>query len=120
VQDHGGGITPDNLKRIFNPYFTTKKAGNGLGLALSYSIMKSHRGLMTVESVVSEGSTFKVYLPKTAKVAASTQEDNTIYSGHGRILVMDDMKAMMTVAGEILQVLGYEVELSANGVLRYF
>jgi two-component system cell cycle sensor histidine kinase/response regulator CckA len=115
VQDHGGGITPDNLKRIFNPYFTTKKAGNGLGLALSYSIMKSHRGLMTVESVVSEGSTFKVYLPKTAKVAASTQEDNTIYSGHGRILVMDDMKAMLTVAGEILQVLGYEVELTANG-----
>jgi two-component system cell cycle sensor histidine kinase/response regulator CckA len=115
VQDHGGGITPDNLKRIFNPYFTTKKSGNGLGLALSYSIMKSHRGLMTVESVVSEGSTFKVYLPKTAKVVAPTQEDNTIYPGHGRILVMDDMEAMMTVAGEILQVLGYEVELSANG-----
>lgn len=115
VQDQGGGITPDNLKRIFNPYFTTKTAGNGLGLALSYLIMKSHHGLMTVESVVSEGSTFKLYLPKTAKVAASTQEDNTIYHGHGRVLVMDDMEAMMTVAGEILQVLGYEVELSANG-----
>jgi two-component system cell cycle sensor histidine kinase/response regulator CckA len=115
VQDHGGGITPDNLKRIFNPYFTTKEDGNGLGLALSYSIMKSHHGLMTVESVVSEGSTFKVYLPKTAKVVAPTQEDNTIYPGHGRILVMDDMEAMMTVAGEILQVLGYEVELTANG-----
>lgn len=119
VQDQGGGITPDNLKRIFDPYFTTKKNGNGLGLASSYSIIKSHHGLMTVESVVSEGSTFKVYLPKTAKVAASTpvaaQEDNTIYPGHGRILVMDDMEAMMMVAGEILQVLGYEVELTANG-----
>jgi two-component system, cell cycle sensor histidine kinase and response regulator CckA len=119
VQDHGGGITPDNLKRIFDPYFTTKQNGNGLGLASSYSIIKSHHGLMTVESVVSAGSTFKVYLPKTAKVAASTPaatlEDNTIYPGHGRILVMDDMEAMMMVAGEILQVLGYEVEYSTNG-----
>ena len=119
VQDQGGGITPDNLKRIFDPYFTTKKNGNGLGLASSYSIIKSHHGLMTVDSVVSEGSTFKVYLPKAAKVAAptpaATQEDNTIHPGHGRILVMDDMEAMMMVAGEILQVLGYEVEFSTNG-----
>ncbi len=119
VQDQGGGITPDNLKRIFDPYFTTKKNGNGLGLASSYSIIKSHHGLMTVDSVVSEGSTFKVYLPKAAKVAAPSpaeaQEDNTIHPGHGRILVMDDMEAMMMVAGEILQVLGYEVEFSTNG-----
>jgi len=119
VQDQGGGITPDNLKRIFDPYFTTKKNGNGLGLASSYSIIKSHHGLMTVDSVVSEGSTFKVYLPKAAQVAepspAEAQEDNTIHPGHGRILVMDDMEAMMMVAGEILQVLGYEVEFSTNG-----
>jgi len=119
VQDQGGGITPDNLKRIFDPYFTTKKNGNGLGLASSYSIIKSHHGLMTVDSVVSEGSTFKVYLPKAAQVAepspAEAQEDNTIHPGQGRILVMDDMEAMMMVAGEILQVLGYEVEFSTNG-----
>lgn len=119
VQDQGVGITPDNLKRIFDPYFTTKKGGNGLGLASSYSIIKSHHGLMTVDSVVSEGSIFKVYLPKTAKVATqkpvAKEEDNTIHPGHGRILVMDDMEAMMMVAGEILQVLGYEVEFSTNG-----
>ena len=74
---------------------------------------------MTVDSVVSEGSIFKVYLPKTAKVVAVTpaakEEDHAIHSGHGRILVMDDMEAMMMVAGEILQVLGYEVEFSTNG-----
>lgn len=119
VQDKGVGITPENLKRIFDPYFTTKKDGNGLGLASSYSIIKSHKGLMTVDSVVSEGSIFKVYLPKTAKVVAVTpaakEEDHAIHSGHGRILVMDDMEAMMMVAGEILQVLGYEVEFSTNG-----
>ncbi len=119
VQDQGVGIMPENLKRIFDPYFTTKKDGNGLGLASSYSIIKSHNGLMTVDSVVSEGSTFKVYLPKAAKVvpeaSVAKEEDNTIHLGHGRILVMDDMEAMMTVAGEILQVLGYEVEFSTNG-----
>lgn len=119
VEDKGVGITPENLKRIFDPYFTTKKNGNGLGLASSYSIIKSHNGLMVVDSVVSEGSTFKVYLPKTAKVVApktaTKEEDNTIHPGHGRILVMDDMEAMMMVAGEILQVLGYEVEFSTNG-----
>ena len=119
VQDQGVGITPANLKRIFDPYFTTKENGNGLGLASSYSIIKSHNGMMTVDSVVSEGSTFKVYLPKATeavKLAPVEQEEDTrIHQGHGRILVMDDMEAMMMVAGEILQVLGYEVEFSTNG-----
>ena len=119
VQDQGIGITPENLKRIFDPYFTTKEKGNGLGLASSYSIIKSHNGLMVVDSVVSEGSTFKVYLPKSVadvKVASEEkEEDSRIHQGHGRILVMDDMEAMMMVAGEILQVLGYEVEFSTNG-----
>lgn len=119
VQDEGVGITPENLKRVFDPYFTTKKEGNGLGLASSYSIVKSHNGLMTVDSVVAEGATFKVYLPKTVKAAEPTadpkEEDNKIYPGQGRILVMDDMEAMMMVAGEILQMLGYEVEYSTNG-----
>jgi PAS domain S-box-containing protein len=120
VQDQGSGIAPENLKRIFDPYFTTKKGGNGLGLASSYSIIKSHNGLMTVDSAVGEGSTFKVYLPKTAKEVVPSREaeaaDDTIYPGHGRILVMDDMEAMMMVAGEILGVLGYDVEFSTNGV----
>ena len=119
VQDQGVGITPENLKRIFDPYFTTKKDGSGLGLASSFSIIKSHNGLMTVDSVVSKGSVFKVYLPKTAQAVApdpvTPEEDNTIYHGHGRILVMDDMEAMMMVAGEILSMLGYEVEFSTNG-----
>jgi len=119
VQDQGGGIAPENLKRIFDPYFTTKDDGDGLGLASSYSIIKSHNGLITVDSVVSEGTTFKVYLPRATKVVESVaveqKEDDRIYPGHGRILVMDDMEAMMMVAGEILQVLGYEVEFSTNG-----
>jgi PAS domain S-box-containing protein len=119
VADDGVGIAPRNLKRIFDPYFTTKKNGNGLGLASSYAIIKSHHGVMTVDSVVAKGSTFKVYLPKSKNVAtpvpAVEDDENMIHSGQGRILVMDDMEAMMMVAGEILQVLGYEVEFSTNG-----
>ena len=121
VQDQGIGIKPENLKRIFDPYFTTKDGGNGLGLATSYSIVTNHHGMMTVESVLSAGSIFKVYLPKSAAAtpAPSVKKElntNTIHVGHGRILVMDDMEAMMMVAGEILKVLGYEVEYATDGV----
>ena len=121
VQDQGVGIKPENLKRIFDPYFTTKDGGNGLGLATSYSIVTNHQGMMTVESVLFEGSIFKVYLPKSAAAVLAPPvkkelDTNTIHVGHGRILVMDDMEAMMMVAGEILQVLGYEVEYAKDGV----
>lgn len=121
VEDQGIGIKPENLKRIFDPYFTTKDGGNGLGLATSYSIVTNHHGMMTVESVLSEGSIFKVYLPKSAASTPAQPvkkelETNTIHVGQGRILVMDDMEAMMMVAGEILKVLGYEVEYATDGV----
>lgn len=123
IADEGTGITPENLKRIFDPYFTTKKDGNGLGLASSYSIIKSHKGILTVDSAIDKGSTFTIYLPKSQKVVKkvveeadkSTESSNTIHRGNARILVMDDMEAMMMVAGEILTMLGYEVEFSTNG-----
>ncbi len=126
VSDEGTGISPQNLKRIFDPYFTTKEEGNGLGLASSYSIISSHKGTITAESNVGQGSTFRVYLPKSTKPAHSPESKQdqiapkepakeTIHRGKGRILVMDDMEAMMMVAGEILTVLGYDVEYSTNG-----
>ena len=126
VRDEGTGISPENLKRIFDPYFTTKDSGNGLGLASSYAIINSHKGTITVDSSVGHGSIFRVYLPKStrplqakAEAHKATEENKpskeTIHHGKGRILVMDDMEAMMMVAGEILTVLGYEVEYSTNG-----
>ena len=63
IRDEGVGISEDYLKRIFDPYFTTKAKGNGLGLATTYSIIKNHNGLITVESQVHVGSTFTIYLP---------------------------------------------------------
>ncbi len=125
VRDDGTGITPENLKKIFDPYFTTKKEGNGLGLASSYSIINTHKGTITADSSVGHGSIFRVYLPKSTQptqatpkpepVAEKEPAKETIHRGKGRILVMDDMEAMMMVAGEILTVLGYEVEYTTNG-----
>jgi PAS domain S-box-containing protein len=125
VADHGTGIAPEDMKRIFDPYFTTKEDGNGLGLASSYSIVQSHHGAMTVESELGKGTRFSVFIPKTersveadaeAEQKPATQKPEKVHKGKGgRILVMDDMEAMMMVAGEILNALGYEVEFSTNG-----
>jgi signal transduction histidine kinase len=125
LRDKGIGISPDNLKKIFDPYFTTKREGNGLGLASSYSIITTHKGTITADSSIGHGSTFRVYLPKSTQLApansnpfeAEKKEEakETIHRGKGHILVMDDMEAMMMVTGEILTVLGYEVAYSTNG-----
>ena len=125
VRDDGSGISPQNLKKIFDPYFTTKKKGNGLGLASSYSIITMHKGTITADSSIGKGSIFKVYLPKSMQIVPAKSNlleaekkepaSEVIHRGKGRILVMDDMEAMMIVAGEILTMLGYDVEYSTNG-----
>ncbi|MGB0415949.1 MAG: response regulator [Coraliomargarita sp.] len=122
VKDEGTGIPAENLNRIFDPYFTTKDEGNGLGLASSYSIIQNHKGLIVVDSQVGQGSSFAVYLPRSADVESadsmeddSPAEDDVVHTGNGRILVMDDMEAMMMVAGEIIGMLGYEVTLTSDG-----
>lgn len=116
VQDEGEGIPEENLTRIFDPYFTTKPKGNGLGLATALSILKRHEGYITVESKVGAGTTFTLYLPavKDASCPAS-EERKTIRFGHGRVLVMDDEDVVRSVAGGILGALGYEVSFARDG-----
>lgn len=63
IRDNGSGIAPDKLPDIFNPYFTTKQDHDGIGLALAYSILKRHRGYISVSSVPDQGSTFSLYIP---------------------------------------------------------
>lgn len=124
VTDQGIGIHPEHIHRVFDPYFTTKQDGNGLGLASSKSIIRTHHGAMTVASELGRGTSFCVYLPRSEKApvpqapqpAALSPDSETIHKGTGRILVMDDMEAMMLVAGEILNALGYEVEFATNGL----
>jgi PAS domain S-box-containing protein len=116
VRDHGVGIPEDILPRIFDPYFSTKHKGSGLGLATSFSIIKNHEGFITVESSQGIGTTFHVYLPASRKqLEMSSELDESMVDRGGKMLVMDDEDAVRRVAGEILSTLGYEVALARDG-----
>lgn len=116
IEDHGCGITPENLGRIFDPYFTTKSKGNGLGLASAYSIVKKHGGHISVHSRVGTGTIFDVYLPASDKGGAlRSVASKEIVPGSGRILVMDDQEMIRDTVGAILTAAGYEVEFACDG-----
>jgi PAS domain S-box-containing protein len=116
IEDHGVGIPEEYLQKIFDPYFTTKQKGSGLGLATAYSIIKSHDGYISVESKVGAGTTFHVYIPASEKgpQATGVTKDASI-KGSGRILVMDDEEIIREVAEEILGHLGYRVVVCCDG-----
>ncbi|HFQ91114.1 MAG TPA: response regulator [Desulfobulbus sp.] len=119
VEDHGVGILPEHQDKIFDPYFTTKEAGNGLGLAICYAIISKHGGHITVDSVVGSGSIFYVYLPAVAESEAcgaeATPPPVTPGTAAGRVLVMDDEEMVRAVACAMLDTMGYEVESVADG-----
>jgi len=118
VTDHGTGIPRDHLAKIFDPFFSTKQKGSGLGLATSFSIAHRHGGHLSVESELGSGSTFYLYLPAAAKSAPpKTVEKKEIKAvGKARILVMDDEEAVREVAGRMLKHIGYEdIEFAADG-----
>ncbi len=117
VQDEGLGIPKEHLQRIFDPYFTTKHKGSGLGLAASYSIIRNHDGHIAVESRVGVGTIFCIYLPASAgeaSIGTEKQEGKPIM-GKGRILMMDDEEPIRELAGEMLSNIGYEVTTAADG-----
>jgi signal transduction histidine kinase/ActR/RegA family two-component response regulator len=116
VRDTGIGIPQEYLQKIFDPYFTTKETGTGIGLATSYSIVRKHGGAMTVESDVGVGSTFRFYLPASLRMPDVPQEtDERDFFGTGRILVMDDDDLIRDLAGELLTMLGCEVAFAKDG-----
>ena len=118
IKDKGIGIAEEHLSKIFDPYFTTKKQGGGLGLATCYSIIKKHAGYITVDSELAAGTTVQIYLPVstneiTARKPAELKED--VLAGRGRILVMDDERLVREVAGRMLVRIGYEVTTAKDG-----
>jgi PAS domain S-box-containing protein len=116
ISDQGTGIPKDHLRKIFDPYFTTKQKGSGLGLAGAFSIVKRHKGHIEVESELGEGTTFRLYLLASSKKASVGKEPEGIhFFGEGRILVMDDERIVRDVAGDMLTGLGYEVEYARDG-----
>jgi two-component system, cell cycle sensor histidine kinase and response regulator CckA len=117
VQDTGEGIPEEICKNIFDPYFTTKAKGTGLGLTTSFSIISQHNGYITVKSQVGQGTTFTVYLPASNLTVEDTGSPKLdVQTGSGRVLVMDDEEPIRNVLGKMLSVLGYEFEFASNGV----
>ncbi|MBE9546567.1 MAG: response regulator, partial [Proteobacteria bacterium] len=116
IQDRGIGIQKEHLSRIFDPYFTTKQKGTGLGLTTVYSIIDKHDGHITAESELGVGTTFHIYLPASGKEITKSKDMEThILTGKGKILVMDDEEIVRDIVGEMLKHLGYEVAFAEDG-----
>ncbi|MEI7730585.1 MAG: ATP-binding protein [Verrucomicrobiota bacterium] len=116
IQDTGTGIAPEHCQRIFDPYFTTKKQGSGLGLATTYSIIRKHEGNITVQSELGRGTTFQIHLPASSTpTVAPAEPPPEPLAGQGRILIMDDEEPIRSLVIRMLQPLGYEVKAAADG-----
>jgi two-component system, cell cycle sensor histidine kinase and response regulator CckA len=120
IEDSGKGISPEHLSRVFDPYFTTKANGNGLGLAICYSIIAKHDGNITVESKLHEGTIFNIYLPAySEKAVADTvnarKKDWFPAKQNARILIMDDDVSIRKFLKKSLEKFGYTVETAEDG-----
>jgi two-component system cell cycle sensor histidine kinase/response regulator CckA len=114
--DNGIGIAKDHIVKVFDPYFTTKQKGSGLGLATSYSVVKRHGGLLAVESELGTGATFHVYLPATeAPAPAGEAFERPMVQGAGRILVVDDEEMIRQILERVLNRYGYEAVCVHDG-----
>lgn len=117
IETKQGGIKPEHLPRIFDPYFTTGEFGYGLGLASAYSIVKKHDGHITVESEPGTGTSFVIYLPASAKSIRPSQPERKPLSPSqlGRVLIMDDEAMVRSALTMVLKRLGYEAESAQDG-----
>jgi PAS domain S-box-containing protein len=126
VSDTGCGMDRALQERIFEPYFTTRKKGEGtgMGLALVHGIVKDHDGHITVYSESGKGSIFHVYLPRieTGDIDAEIAAPEALPRGHERVLVVDDEQIIVQMSQRMLEGLGYQVTAMTSSVaaLQYF
>lgn len=117
ISDTGCGIPPESLSRIFDPFFTSKTTGTGLGLTSTYSIIKKHRGIINVYSEPGSGTTFEIYLRAADEPAEADMhaQSSTFRTGGGSILIMDDEEYILEVFMKMLRYQGYSVECVKKG-----
>jgi len=116
VEDQGSGISEKYITKIFDPYFSTKHKGHGLGLATAYSIVNKHGGLLEAESELGKGSVFRFYLPASPKNKFSQASDGEgIFIGKGFILLMDDDEKVREISREMFEHLGCQVKTASDG-----
>ncbi len=121
LSDTGVGIPPENIPRIFEPFFSTKEPGkgSGMGLAMAYGIVKNHGGFLDVRSVPGEGTTFRVLLPTSPEEilpSPGPSPDEPVVGGTETVLFVDDEESLRMLAVEMLGRLGYGVLTAGNGL----
>jgi PAS domain S-box-containing protein len=116
IRDQGIGMPKDILPKIFDPFFSTKTTGHGLGLATVFSILQRHDGWIEVESKSGVGTTFHLFIPAShTKQASDTTQTTLNHRGSGTVLVMDDEDFMLEIVGDMLQGMGYAVAQAKDG-----
>lgn len=127
IKDNGQGIPKGILLKIFDPYFTTKEEGSGLGLATVYSIIEKHNGYLDVKSTQNKGTVFTLYLPKANSPKSKEKETNKKYAPKyapktdvyfdtpKRILIMDDEKPVQKVVKEMFLGFNFKVDVTSTG-----
>ncbi len=116
ISDTGIGIDSDIIKKIFDPYFTTKQKGSGLGLAISFSIIKKHNGFIDVQSRPGKGTEFIIYLPASKhNLIHFESTPPQLKRGKGFVLIMDDEEPIRNIMRDILNLLGYKVDTAIDG-----
>jgi len=116
IADTGVGMSKEILPKIFDPFFSTKTTGHGLGLATVFSIIQRHDGWIDVDSKPGAGTTFHLFLPASHEAAVHQDRHGTpSHAGAGRILVMDDEEFMLEIVGAMLKSMGYAVVPARNG-----
>ena len=121
VSDTGHGMPPEILKKIFDPYFTTKEVGKGtgLGLAVVHGIVKSYGGEISISSEVGKGSTFDIYFPRIQALGRPSEAEKAEplpFGGHERVLFVDDEKTIAEIGESMLKYLGYAVEVRTSSI----
>ena len=123
ISDQGSGIDPEYREKIFDPYFTTKSTGSGLGLSLCYSIIKKHQGSIQVESEIGRGATFTIDLPAIDELERGNSQkkvDHVVRKNEGsavslKILLLDDELVLREIMAEMFSLLGHSVVTVADG-----
>jgi len=116
ISDEGIGIPKEHINKIFDPYFTTKQKGSGLGLATSYSIIRRHDGYIQVKSKIGVGTNVEIFIPASEnQILKIHPQNDRIENGDGRILVMDDEEMVRELSIQFLSHLGYHVETVPDG-----
>lgn len=110
IKDFGSGISPELKTHIFDPFYTTKELGTGLGLSTSYSIISRHGGTIEVESEIGKGSVFHIFIPAVLEEVPSKNESKSHFvKRKGTFIVMDDQEMVVDVCRAMLESLGYSV-----------